>query len=458
MKYKASNYQKYATDFIVKHDQAGLFLEMGLGKTVITLTAIRDLILLGDIKRVLVIAPLNVARTVWADEAAKWDHTRHLRCVKVLGDRAARIDALNQDADIYIINRENVMWLVDYIRTERGARWPFDTLVIDELSSFKDKSSGRWKAIRKALPAIHRVIGLTGTPSPNGLIDLWAQVYLLDQGQRLGRTLTAYRHQYFTPGATRGHVVFDWRLLPGSEEAIHEKLQDLCVSMRTSDWLDMPDRIMNTVPVELDSKALRQYKTMEKDMILQLPEGDLSAVNAAVLCGKLLQLASGCVYGDDGDAIQIHTAKIDALREIVNTATSPVLVFYGYRHEAALIQKAIPQAKKLWGAEMIEAWNRGEIPVMLAHPDSAGHGLNLQAGGHTVVWYSLTWSLEKYQQANARLWRRGQEHTVIVHHLVAKGTVDERVLQVLAGKDSTQEALMEAVKAAREDVCERRNT
>ena len=451
MNYTPSNYQRYATDFIIEHQNAGLFLEMGLGKTVITLTAIKQLMQLGEVRRTLVIAPLNVARTVWAEECAKWDHLQGLRCVKVLGSAFERSVALDTDADIYIINRENVVWLVKEMQ-QKGRKWPWDTLIVDELSSFKSKASERWKAIVKPLKAIRRVIGLTGTPSPNSLIDLWAQIYLLDQGRRLGRTLGDYRRKYFVPGASRGHVVFDWRLIPGCDELIHEKLSDLCVSMRTQDWLDMPERLMRTVAVQLSPYALKQYKQMARDLILSIPEGEITASNAAVLCGKLLQMASGTVYIGEGEAVELHHAKLDALREIVDTAASPVLVFYGYRHEADLLSNAIPGAVKLSGIEQIDAWNHGEIPVLLAHPDSAGHGLNLQAGGHTVVWYSLTWSLEKYQQANARLWRRGQSHTVIVHHLVAQGTVDERVLRVLAGKDQTQEALMDAVKALREEV------
>lgn len=448
MKYVPSPYQEYATRFIEEHPSAGCFLEMGLGKTVITLTALSDLLDAGEVKRALVIAPLNVARTVWAEEAAKWDHTQHLRVVKVLGSAEERRKALERDADIYVINRENTQWVVNHFAT--GRRWPFDTLVVDELSSFKDQTSHRFRELRKTLPVTRRVIGLTGTPASNGYIDLWSQIYLLDRGARLGSTITQYRNTYFYPAASNGHVVFKYALKRGSQEEIDRKLKDLCVSMRASDWLKMPERIFRSIPVELED--MKAYRAMERDLVMQLDGETITAASAAVVCTKLLQLTGGAVYDEQKQVHYTSGEKIKALQDIVDTATSPVLVFYAYRHEAERLLKAIKGSVKLEDEHQIVLWNEGRIPVLLAHPDSAGHGLNLQAGGHNVVWYSLTWSLEKYQQANARLWRRGQEHAVIIHHLAARGTIDETILQVLQGKDDTQNALLDAVKARREVV------
>lgn len=450
MKYIPSPYQKYATDFVEKHPSAGLLLSMGLGKTVITLTAIADLLDEGEIRKVLVIAPLNVARTVWAEEAEKWDHTRHLRVVKMLGSAQERKEALTADADIFVINRENVPWLVQHCAATR--KWPFDMMVIDELSSFKDPTSRRFRELKKTLNVTKRVVGLTGTPASNGYIDLWSQIYLLDQGERLGKTVTGYRNAYFYPVASNGHVVFKYGLRREAKLEIDEKLKDICVSMNVTDWLQMPDRLYRSVPVELPLDVMAKYRMMEQELIMQLDGEEITAASAAVVCGKLLQLTGGAVYDEDKAVHEVHDVKIKALQEIIDTATSPVLVFYAYKHEVTRLLKAIKGAVKLESAEQITLWNRGEIPVLLAHPDSAGHGLNLQAGGHTVIWFSLTWSLEKYQQANARLWRRGQEHTVIIHHLIAKGTIDETVLKVLEGKDDTQNALLNAVKARRDVV------
>lgn len=414
--------------------------------------------MLGECNRVLVIAPLNVARTVWAEEAKKWDHTRHLTCVKALGDALERTNAIEAGADITIINRENVDWLVKtLLKRKPGKRgkplWPWDMLVIDELSSFKSRAAARWKALVKALPAVRRVVGLTGTPAPNGLIDLWPQMYLLDEGARLGRTLGAYREQYFTPGARNNRLVYDWRPRPGAAKAIQEKISDICVSMDSADWLTMPERLERVIDVELEPAALEAYHAMEKEMVLTLPDGeDITAANAAVVGGKLLQMSGGALYDDLGVPREISHAKLDALRETVEAAQGPVLIFYGYRHELPRLMDAIPDARPLKEALDVEHWNAGKLPALLAHPASAGHGLNLQAGGHTVVWYSLPWSLELYQQANARLWRRGQTKTVIIHHLLAKGTIDHVVYGALAGKDARQGALLEAVKALREDV------
>lgn len=446
MKYVPSGYQDAATDFILKHDHAGLFLQMGLGKTVITLTAVDQLLQTGESEHVLVIAPLNVARTVWAEECRKWDHLSHLKCRKILGGSKQRQEAVQSPADIHIVNRDNVRWLVSYCR-DTLKHWPWDTVIVDELSSFKARNTERWKALVKALPSIHRMIGLTGTPAPNGLLDLWPQIYLLDRGLRLGRTITAYRDQYFRPGRSNGHIVYEYIPLAGADGAIQRRIQDICMSMSAEDYIKLPDRIFREVPVELPQKAMRAYKAMERDMVMDLQGTEITAASAAVVCNKLLQLSSGAVYDEDGQVHQVHDEKIRAIQELLDTATSPVLIFYAYRHDLERLKKALPDAAALQTEEDINRWNAGRIPALLAHPASAGHGLNLQAGGHIVVWFSLTWSLETYQQANARLWRRGQQETVIIHHLIAKGTMDEEVLRALHRKDRTQTALMEAIKA-----------
>lgn len=446
MRYEPSDYQLAATDFILKHDHCGLFLQMGLGKTVITLTALDQLLMIGESERVIVIAPLNVARTVWTDEARKWDHLRHMRCVRAVGTVQQRKDALDTEADIHIINRENVPWLVEYCK-KHFHRWPWDTVVIDELSSFKSNQAARWKALCKALPSIRRLVGLTGTPAPNGLMDLWPQVFLLDQGLRLGRTITAYRNQYFRPGKSNGHIVYEYIPLPGSQQAIERRISDICMSMSAEDYVRLPDRIYRDIYVDLPDAARKVYRDMERDMVMELKDTEITAASAAVVCQKLLQLSSGAVYDADGQVHVVHDSKLEALKELVDTSTSPVLIFYAYKHELKRLKNALSGASELKGEEDIRRWNAGQIPALLAHPASAGHGLNLQAGGHTIIWYSLTWSLEQYQQANARLYRRGQMETVIIHHLVSRGTMDERVLQVLSRKDSTQKAIMDAVKA-----------
>lgn len=450
--YQPSPYQITATEFIETHPAAMLWLTMGLGKTVITLTAIADLMQTGEVERILVIAPLNVARTVWQEECEKWEHLNHIRCSKILGSRQDREAAMKADADLYIINRENVPWLIETCKKAR--RWPFDTVVIDELSSFKSRAAERWKALVKARKGIHRIIGLTGTPAPNGLIDLWPQVYLMDEGQRLGRTIGAYRNAFFRPDKCNWSTgqVYSYALLPGADQQIYDRIRDITVSMQAADYVTLPDRISRTVPVDLSAADMREYRRFARDLVLELDDEEITAASAAVLCNKLLQYTSGEIYDQDKKVKTIHGAKLDTLKEIIDTATSPVLVFYAFRHEADRIRQAIPDAVKLEGQEQVEAWNAGKLPVMLAHPDSAGHGLNLQAGGHIIVWYSLTWSLEKYQQACARLHRRGQTQPVIIHHLVARGTIDERVMQVLSGKADTQSALLQAVKAIRREV------
>ena len=418
----------------------------------ITLTAISNLMLTGEAERVLVIAPLNVARTVWQEECLKWDHLKDIRCSKILGTAQERKAAMKADADLYIINRENTQWLVG--ECIKAKHWPYDMVVIDELSSFKSRAAERFKALIKARKRIQRIVGLTGTPAPNGLIDLWPQVYLMDMGERLGRTIGSYREKYFRPDKYnyRTGQTYSYALLPGADQLIYDRIRDITVSMSAADYVQLPDRIDRTIPVELSKKDMQEYKRFARDLVLELDDDEITAASAAVLCNKLLQYTSGEIYDAKHDVKPVHTAKLDALKELIDTATSPVLVFYGFRHEVERIKKAIPDAVQLEGAEQVEAWNRGEIPVLLAHPDSAGHGLNLQAGGHIIVWYSLTWSLEKYQQACARLHRRGQQQPVIIHHLVATGTIDERVMAVLQGKADTQDALLDAVKAIKREV------
>lgn len=444
MQFKPHEYQQKAVDKILSQSACGLFLEMGLGKTVITLTAVAELIDRVEADKVLVVAPLRVAQSVWAQEAAKWDHTKHLRISRVLGTAAERRAGLARQADVYVINRENVPWLVE----ETGRNWPFDMVVLDELSSFKNRSSARWKALRRVRSRIKRIVGLTGTPAPNGLIDLWSQVYLLDQGEALGSTLGGYRDRYFTPGRRNGSVVYDWRLKRGAEDAIYKRLEGLCMSMKSVDHLTMPEVLYNLVKVPLSAKAKHVYDEMERDMLIELKGETITAANAAAVTGKLLQLAQGAVYDEQKRWHVIHDAKLDALEDIVEAANGkPVLVYYAFKHDLERLRIAFPDARELKTAQDVEDWNDWQIPMLLAHPDSAGHGLNLQNGGSIMVWFGLTWSLEKYQQANARLYRQGQRQAVVIHHLIAEGTVDERVMRVLAGKASLQDELMEAVKA-----------
>lgn len=395
-------------------------------------------------QKVLVIAPLRVAQKTWSDEIRKWDHLNRLKLSKVLGTEKQRMTALRTQADIWIINRENVEWLVDLY----GKDWPFDMVVIDELSSFKSSKAKRFRALRKVRPLIKRIVGLTGTPTPNGLIDLWPQVYLLDRGERLGKTVTGYRDRYFTPGKRNRTVIFNWDPKPGAEEAIYGKLEDLCVSMSAEDWLQMPERIDRVIEVQLSEDARAKYDQLERDMLLPFTNGDVTADSMAILSNKLLQLANGAVYNENGQTQEIHQAKLEALDDVLEAANGqPVLVFYAYQHDRDRIRAHIPSATVLDTEQDIDDWNQGEISVLLAHPASAGHGLNLQAGGHIIVWFGLTWSLELYQQANARLYRQGQEKSVIVQHLMAEGTIDHDVMKALAGKDISQKALLEAVKA-----------
>lgn len=442
MKYTAHGYQKKATERILQQKRVGLFLDMGLGKTVITLTAIKELIEDFAIWKVLVIAPKRVAEDTWSREHEKWDHLSGLRISKVLGTPAQRMKALKAEADIYVIGRDNVKWLVELM----GKSWPFDMVVIDELSSFKNPSAQRFKALRKVIPASDRVVGLTGTPSPNGLMDLWAEIYLLDRGERLGTTISAYREKYFRAGARNGYIVYKWEPYSYSQKEIERKISDVCMSMSAEDYLELPERIDNEIKIRLSEKEMKQYNQMERDQLLRIDDETVVALNAAAVMNKLLQMANGSVYADGGDVVRIHEKKLDALEEIIDTTGEPVLVFYSFRHDLEAIKKRIPDARELESSEDIARWNQGEIPVLLCHPASVGYGLNLQDGGHVIVWYGLTWSLELYQQANARLFRQGQQKAVIIHHLIAEGTVDEQVMGALQHKDTSQSALLAALK------------
>ena len=418
----------------------------GLGKTVITMTAIEELIYdRFEVQRVLVIAPKRVAEDTWTREAEKWDHL-HLTISPVLGSARERTAALDRQADLYVIGRDNVIWLIELLQKRRNG-WPFDMIVIDELSSFKNPQAKRFRALRKALPCTRRVVGLTGTPSPNGLMDLWAEIYLLDQGERLGRTISWYREEFFRPGMRNGYTVYKWEPRKGAQQQIEKRISDICVSMSAADYLQLPERIDNVIPIRLQDAEISKYRELEREQVLSLGDDQtVVALNAAAVMNKLLQMANGCVYTEDGAYAVIHERKLGALAEIIDTTEEPVLVFYSFRHDLEAIKTEIPEARELNGPEDIAAWNRGEIRVLLAHPASVGYGLNLQDGGRVIVWYGLTWSLELYQQANARLYRQGQEKPVIIHHLVAEGTVDEQVMRALQAKDTSQAALLAALK------------
>lgn len=447
MIYKPHPYQDHATQHIIDNPYCGLFLDMGLGKTVSTLTAISRLMYEElDVHRVLVIAPLRVAQDTWTTESAKWDHLSHLRLSVVLGSAAERKEALKQRADIYVINRENVPWLIGLYQSA----WPFDMVVIDELSSFKSPKAIRFKTLRMVRPRIRRVVGLTGTPAPNGLIDLWPQLYLLDMGERLGKTVTGYRERYFVPGRRNGAVIFDYRLRPQSESAIYDKIGDICISMKAKDYLSLPERINRVQEIHLPAEIQQAYDKFERDQVLQLEGDEISAVNAAALSTKLRQYANGAIYDDEKNWHEVHKVKLEALEEIVEAANGqPVLIFYSFRHDLQRITEHLKAYKPrlLETADDIRQWNQGKIQVLLAHPASAGHGLNLQAGGNIIVWFGLQWSLELYQQANARLDRQGQIKPVIIHHLVMRETIDTKVYSCIDSKAVTQDALMNAVKA-----------
>lgn len=442
MKYKAHDYQQYATEFVLEHPYCGLILDMGLGKSVITLTALWELILDSfECGRVLVVAPKRVAEDTWPKELAKWDHLKGLTYSLVMGSEKERRLALMKRAFIYIINRENVSWLVE------NYRWDFDTLVIDELSSFKSAKAQRFRALKKVRPLIKRVIGLTGTPSPNTLIDLWPQIYLLDMGQRLGRFVTHYRERFFVPDKRNREMVYSYKPREGAEQRIYELIGDICISMKAADHLKMPELIANRIDVQLNQQERKLYETLKKDMVLKLKDGEIDAVNAAALSGKLLQMAGGAVYDSEGRTLRIHDRKLDMLEDLIEAANGkPLLVAYWYKHERDRIQERF-QVREILTSKDIDDWNAGKIPVALMHPASVGHGINLQQGGSTLVWFGLTWSLELYQQTNARLWRQGQKHAVVIQHLVTVGTHDEDVMRALERKDMGQAALIEAVKA-----------
>lgn len=443
MKYEPYKYQSFASDFILEHPYCGLILDMGLGKTVITLTALFALALdYFSAGKILVIAPKRVAEDTWPKELKKWEHLIGLKAVLVLGTKKQREEALKESADIYIINRENVVWLVE------NHAWNFDTVVIDELSSFKSSKAQRFKAMKHVRPKVSRLIGLTGTPSPNGLLDLWPQMYLLDLGQRLGRYIGGYRERFFLPDKRNREIIYSYKPRPGAEKKIYELIGDICISMKAADYLDMPERIDNRVEVSMSTKEKKLYQEFERDMVISIGEEELDAVNAAALSNKLLQMANGAVYGKDKKVIPIHERKLDALEDLAEAANGkPILVAYWYKHDLSRIQKRFQEARVIDTSKDITDWNDGKMQMGLIHPASAGHGLNLQEGGCTIVWFGLTWSLELYQQLNARLWRQGQKHTVVINHLITKGTHDEDVMKALEKKDTGQSALIQAVRA-----------
>lgn len=443
MKYKPHNYQQFATDFILNQNICCLMLDMGLGKTVITLTALWQLALDSfDVSRVLVIAPKRVAEDTWPKELAKWEHLTGLTSSLVLGSAAERKAALQRKAFLYIINRENVAWLV------KNHYWDFDMVVIDELSSFKSNKAERFKAMKKVRPMVTRIVGLTGTPAPNTLLDLWPQMYLMDMGQRLGRFIGGFRDRFFLTDKRNREIIYSYKPREGAEDAIYALISDICISMKAADYLDMPERIDNRIEVSMSPKERKLYDDFQKDMVLSIDDEELDAANAASLSNKLLQMANGAVYGEDKKVIPIHDRKLDALEDLVEAANGkPLLVAYWYKHDLQRIKARFKNARCIDTAKDIDDWNAGKIPLALIHPASAGHGLNLQDGGCTIVWFGLTWSLELYQQLNARLWRQGQKHTVVIHHIVTKGTHDEDVMWALENKDTRQSALIEAVRA-----------
>lgn len=451
MKFIPHSYQRYAIERIITDPALGLFLDMGLGKTVITLTAVNDLRYnRWAVSRCLVVAPKKVAEATWSSEASKWDHLKHLKIVPVLGSAQKRIRGLHTPGDVWVINRENFPWLVDYCRNA----WPFDMVVIDESTSFKSSQSKRFKAIKLVLDRISRIVILTGTPAPNGLEDLWAQIYMLDQGERLGRTLTSYREAFFTQDwAHPGQQYRTYSPQDGADARIRAALADICVSMKAEDYLELPDYIEDDVPVALDAKAQKAYDKLEREMLLELDDQTITAGSAAVLNGKLLQLCSGAVYDAEGQAVQVHNCKIEAFLEVVEQLHGEhALVFYWFQHERERLLSALKpsglRVRVYQGPEDEQAWNTGQIDILLAHPASCGYGLNLQAGGHHAIWFGYpNWALEIYQQANKRLHRQGQQYPVIAHHLVVQGGMDEDVIGALHDKGDAQEALMQALKA-----------
>lgn len=445
MNFSPHNYQSYAIDYIENHPVAAVLLDMGLGKTVISLTAIADLLFDSfEAHRVLVIAPLRVARDTWPAELAKWQHLKHLTYAVAVGTVKERKAALSAGADITIINRENLGWLID----SSGFEFNYDMVIIDELSSFKNHKSKRFQSLMKVRPKVKRIIGLTGTPSSNGLMDLWAEFKLLDFGERLGRFITHYRNNYFIPDKRNGEIIYSYKPMPYAEDAIYRKISDITISMKSTDHLQMPELITSQYEVQLSEDEEQRYEELKADFILELPEGEITAANAASLTGKLSQLANGAIYDDEGNIVEFHDRKLDALEDIIESANGkPLLVAYWFKHDLQRIKKRF-DVREIKTSKDIVDWNKGDIPVAVIHPASAGHGLNLQAGGSTLIWFGLTWSLELYQQTNARLWRQGQTSgTVVIEHIITKGTIDERILKALSLKEVSQNALIDAVKA-----------
>lgn len=445
MNFSPHNYQAYAINYIETHPIAAVLLDMGLGKTVISLTAIADLLFDSfEAHRILVVAPLRVARDTWPAEIAKWEHLQHLTFAVCVGTPKERRAALMSGADITIINRENLGWLID----SSGFDFDYDMVVIDELSSFKNHKSKRFQSLMKVRPKVKRIIGLTGTPSSNGLMDLWAEFKLLDFGERLGRFITHYRNNYFIPDKRNGEIIYSYKPMAYAEDAIYRRISDITISMKSTDHLRMPELITSQYEVQLSEEEEKRYEELKADFILELPEGEITAANAASLTGKLSQLANGAIYDDDGNIIEFHDRKLDALEDLIEAANGkPLLVAYWFKHDLQRIKKRF-NVREIKSSKDITDWNNGDIPVAVIHPASAGHGLNLQAGGSTLIWFGLTWSLELYQQTNARLWRQGQTSgTVVIEHIITKGTIDERILKALSLKEVTQNALIDAVKA-----------
>lgn len=444
MQYVPHPYQEFAKEFMISNPLSALFLEMGLGKTITTLTAIDELLYdCFEIRKVLIIAPLRVANSTWPSEIKKWEHLKLLRYSIVTGNEAERIQALTTEAEIYIINRENVDWLVN----KSGVAINFDMLVIDELSSFKSYTSNRFKSLLKIRPYFKRVVGLTGTPSSNGLMDLWAEFRILDFGKRLGRYITHYRNKYFVPDKRNGMIIYSYKPQEDAEQQIYEAINDITISMKSCDHLNLPELIMNEVEVVLEDKEVERYEDFKKEMVMTIGEEEIDAVNAASLSNKLLQLANGSIYDEDKNCHIVHDKKMEALEQLIEEANGkPVLIAYWFKADKERIEQRF-KVREIQSSGDIEDWNKGEIQVGLIHPASAGHGLNLQQGGCTLIWFGLTWSLELYQQTNARLYRQGQNQTVVIHHIITKNTIDEDVMKALKRKERTQEALMSAVKA-----------
>ena len=445
MNFIPHNYQQYAIDYIESHSISAVLLDMGLGKTSITLTAINDLLFDSfDVHKVLVVAPLRVARDTWSAEIGKWEHLKDLRYSVVVGTERERLKALSIPADIYIINRENVQWLVE----DSGFPFNFDMAVIDELSSFKNHQSKRFKAFMKVRPKLKRIVGLTGTPAGNGLMDLYAEFRLLDMGERLGRFISQYRDAYFQPDKRNGMIIYSYKPLPYAEQQIYDKISDITISMKATDHLKMPELISSEYTVQLTEKQKEKYEKLKKELVLTSDDNEVTAANAAALSNKLSQMASGAVYSDDGSIVEVHNGKLDALEDIIESMNGkPLLVAYWFKHDLERIKKRF-DVREIKSSEDISDWNNGKIPVALIHPASAGHGLNLQSGGSTLVWFSLPWSLELYQQTNARLWRQGQtSNTVVIQHIITKDTIDAKILNALKAKDTTQAELISAVKA-----------